>query len=126
MFVRLIIKSEKANKHSGGVNMSKSTFALIASFFILVAGIVFAAAGAGTDKALDKYAKIEIREGDTLWDIAEALEDKHGLSQMEFVEWVDKENHLSSIVIKPGDRIVIPIKKDQLYDLDSRIIASEE
>ncbi|WP_164462171.1 LysM peptidoglycan-binding domain-containing protein [Bacillus sp. FJAT-42376] len=106
--------------------MSKSTFALIASFFILVAGIVFAAAGAGTDKALDKYAKIEIREGDTLWDIAEALEDKHGLSQMEFVEWVDKENHLSSIVIKPGDRIVIPIKKDQLYDLDSRIIASEE
>ncbi|MBS2969093.1 LysM peptidoglycan-binding domain-containing protein [Metabacillus sp. KIGAM252] len=106
--------------------MSKSTFALIASFFVLVGGILFAAAGTGSGKTLDEYAKIEIREGDTLWDLAETLKDKHGMSQTEFVEWVDKENNLSTIVIKPGDTVFIPVKKNELYQHETHIIASEE
>ncbi|MTH51824.1 LysM peptidoglycan-binding domain-containing protein [Bacillus mangrovi] len=106
--------------------MSKSTFAIIASFFVLVGGIIFCAAGAGSSKAMDGYAKIEIREGDNLWDLATALKDKHSLTQMEFVEWVGQENSLNSIVLKPGDTVYIPVKKDTLHKLDGTVVALEE
>ncbi|MGD6816058.1 cell division suppressor protein YneA [Metabacillus sp. 84] len=106
--------------------MSKITFAYISVFALLVGGILYAAADKGNSSLLEKYAKIEIREGDTLWDLAEELKGRHDLTSTEFVEWVNKENRMTSLVIKPGEELYIPVKKEEVYKIDAKMIASEE
>jgi LysM repeat protein len=60
----------------------------------------------------DKYVKIEVQEGDSLWELAELVEDDQTLSKQAFIEWVTDRNQLPSESIKPGDILVLPIEKE--------------
>lgn len=55
------------------------------------------------------YSQIVVREGDTLWTIADQYKDSNGMNKEEFIVWVQKKNHLYTALIKPGDELIIPI-----------------
>ncbi|MBD1379317.1 cell division suppressor protein YneA [Metabacillus arenae] len=103
--------------------MKKDSLYFIATFIGLMMIAVFVLSVTGEQENLDHYVKIEIHEGDTLWDIAETYEENHNLPKQEFVKWVHTKNQLNLAEIKAGDTIVIPVEKSQ----DQwRNIASEE
>ncbi|MBE3569726.1 MAG: LysM peptidoglycan-binding domain-containing protein [Bacillales bacterium] len=56
------------------------------------------------------YQKIVVHEGDSLWSIAVKYGNHHNMDYNEFVKWVEQKNHLASPIIKPGDKIIIPVK----------------
>lgn len=60
----------------------------------------------------DKYVKVTISEGDSLWEIANQYSEQHSLSHKEFVSWVKKMNKNSSDQIFPGEEIIIPVRID--------------
>ncbi|MDR4946488.1 cell division suppressor protein YneA [Neobacillus cucumis] len=60
----------------------------------------------------DQYVKVTISEGDTLWTISEQFADQHSLSNKEFVSWVKKHNENIKDQIYPGEKIVIPVSKN--------------
>ncbi|WP_040205110.1 cell division suppressor protein YneA [Neobacillus jeddahensis] len=60
----------------------------------------------------DKYMKIKITEGDSLWTISDQFAKQHSLSHAEFVSWVKKHNENISDQIYPGEEIIIPVGKN--------------
>ncbi|MDA7027898.1 cell division suppressor protein YneA [Bacillus sp. CLL-7-23] len=60
-----------------------------------------------------QYVKIEVQEGDTLWELADCIEGLRGTDREKFVEWVADHNNLSTSVIKPGDVLILPVTKQQ-------------
>jgi nucleoid-associated protein YgaU len=78
-------------------------FARLALLGLLAALIVAVAArqstGAGPERA---YV---VRPGDTLWAIAAA---RYGGDPREAVWKIERRNHLSSALIHPGQRLVLP------------------
>ncbi|WML43808.1 LysM peptidoglycan-binding domain-containing protein [Neobacillus sp. PS3-40] len=61
----------------------------------------------------DKYVKVTITEGDSLWKIANVYSKEKSLSNEEFVTWVKKHNSIQGDQIFPGEEIVIPISKQE-------------
>ncbi|PLS04761.1 cell division suppressor protein YneA [Neobacillus cucumis] len=59
----------------------------------------------------DRYVKVTIEQGDTLWKISNQFKDQHSLTNKEFVSWVKKHNENASDQIFPGEEIVIPVSK---------------
>jgi len=57
----------------------------------------------------DKYVKITITEGDSLWGISDQFSSQHSLSNKEFVAWIKKHNDIEEDQIYPGEEIVIPV-----------------
>lgn len=66
----------------------------------------------------NEYQSIQINEGDTLWSIANQYED-HSLTKMEFINWIEEHNQVYADSIKPGQTIVIPIKRELVQNLAS-------
>jgi LysM repeat protein len=62
----------------------------------------------------DQYVRVTISEGDTLWTISEQFAGQHSLSNKEFVSWVKKHNENIKDQIYPGEKIVIPVSKNNL------------
>ncbi|CAM3429941.1 cell division suppressor protein YneA [Cytobacillus oceanisediminis] len=58
----------------------------------------------------EKFVKVTISEGDSLWEIAEDFSAEHSLSADEFINWVEQNNGIAGGRIFPGDEIVIPVK----------------
>ncbi|MEH7116866.1 LysM peptidoglycan-binding domain-containing protein [Neobacillus vireti] len=59
----------------------------------------------------DQYLKVTVSEGDTLWKISDQFEGQHSLSNKEFISWVKKHNENIEDQIYPGEKIVIPVSK---------------
>ena len=75
------------------------------------------------DKPEDDYQHITVKKGDTVWDMAEQF-DGSGMTQTEFVSWVQEHNGLHINQLKEGQTIVIPVKNtventDMLHLADS-------
>jgi LysM repeat protein len=89
-------------------------FALILVIFSVLSGLFVI----GQMTKEPNYKEIVVHEGDSLWSIAMKYEKNHHMDCNEFVKWVEQKNHLSSPVIKPGDKIIIPVtavdKKQQI------------
>lgn len=66
----------------------------------------------GKSSSDENYVKIEVQEGDSLWELAELVEEDQSLSKTAFIEWVTERNHLTSDTINPGDILVLPIEKE--------------
>ena len=64
--------------------------------------------GSTLNKSED-YIKVTVKDGESVWKLAEKFADNHSLSPNEFVKWVEKENGISGGVIHPGDQLVIPV-----------------
>ncbi|MBV7505664.1 LysM peptidoglycan-binding domain-containing protein [Bacillus sp. sid0103] len=62
----------------------------------------------------DKYVKITISEGDSLWEISDQFSEQHSLSNKEFVTWIKKHNEIDEDRIFPGEEIVIPVSKEEV------------
>ncbi|MGG3466752.1 LysM peptidoglycan-binding domain-containing protein [Neobacillus pocheonensis] len=65
-----------------------------------------------TSNDKDKYLKVIVSEGDSLWKISDQYAGQHSLSNKEFVSWVKKHNKNVDDQIYPGDEIVIPVSTD--------------
>ncbi|MFY4773988.1 cell division suppressor protein YneA [Metabacillus sp. RGM 3146] len=102
--------------------MLKDSLPYIFTFMALMITMVFAVAYSGQQSNLKDYATIKVEEGDNLWNLADKLEDKHGLSKIDFVQWVQDNNHLNSPVIHPGESVVIPVKKDSFTEVKNLAI----
>lgn len=62
----------------------------------------------------DKYLKITITEGDSLWGISDQFSEQHSLSNKEFVAWIKKHNKIEEDRIFPGEEIIIPVSKEEI------------
>jgi LysM repeat protein len=62
--------------------------------------------------AQDKYLKVTISQGDSLWKISQQYSDQLSMSNEEFVNWVKKHNSNVGDLIYPGDVITIPVSKE--------------
>ncbi|WP_066369807.1 cell division suppressor protein YneA [Neobacillus fumarioli] len=60
----------------------------------------------------DKYMKVTISQGDSLWKIAQQYSDRLSISNEEFVNWVKRHNYNAGDTIYPGDVIMIPVTKE--------------
>ena len=59
------------------------------------------------------YMKITVTKGDSLWSISEQYAEQFGLATPEFVKLLERENHLTSNLIKSGEELVVPITLKQ-------------
>ncbi|WP_251549225.1 cell division suppressor protein YneA [Neobacillus muris] len=60
----------------------------------------------------DKYMKITVTDGDSLWKISKAYSEGHSMSNKEFVNWVKKHNQNIDDEIHPGEEIMIPVSNE--------------
>ncbi|WP_239254841.1 cell division suppressor protein YneA [Listeria ilorinensis] len=68
------------------------------------------------DSDTENYSEIAINEGDSVWALAADYADESHMSQEEFVQWVEKENHLADGQIQTGDSLIIPVKEKQINE----------
>jgi LysM repeat protein len=62
-------------------------------------------------KDTSEYISIQVKQGDTLWELADKYEEKTSLSKDKFIKWTKEENKLNSDNITIGQVIVLPVKK---------------
>ena len=74
----------------------------------------------------DQYLKVTVSEGDTLWKISNQFEGQHSLSNKEFISWVKKHNENIEDQIYPGEKIVIPVSKQDSYTTTELASAPKE
>ncbi|MDQ0214668.1 hypothetical protein J2S13_001065 [Oikeobacillus pervagus] len=89
-------------------------------FSLLFVGVMFLAGGfviLQLDSEVE-YQTILVKNGDSLWSLADDYHHLHLMKTEEFVEWVEAKNHLYSETIKPGDTLIVPIKvtKENMQD----------
>lgn len=92
--------------------MKTDTAAYILSFFFVTIAIILALSYTGIEENLDHYHSVTIKEGDSLWSIAEQFQGETHLSKQEFINWVQEKNNLYTEIIMPGDEVIIPVVKD--------------
>jgi hypothetical protein len=61
----------------------------------------------------EKYLKITITEGDSLWGISDQFSEQHALSNKAFIAWIKKHNEIEDDRIFPGEEIIIPVSKEE-------------
>ncbi|MFC0188797.1 LysM peptidoglycan-binding domain-containing protein [Fictibacillus aquaticus] len=78
-------------------------------FFIMVAVLmVFSVTDLSAEE--NSYRTITVKEGDSLWSIAEEFGHKHSFESKEFISWVEKKNNLHTPQLQPGQHLIIPVK----------------
>jgi cell division protein YceG involved in septum cleavage len=88
------------------------------SYVILLMGLALIMGSVSLLKlgAEESYQKVTVKEGDSLWEIAEELSEDHNMSTNDLVEWVSEKNNLATDIIKPGDSLIIPLGKSNQFD----------
>ncbi|MBZ5750537.1 cell division suppressor protein YneA [Metabacillus rhizolycopersici] len=103
--------------------MKKETMFYILSFFFVFLAVAGAITYTGNHEDLEKFHQVKIEDGDSLWSIADRFYEKTDISKQEFVTWVQEKNELQTSIIKPGDFVFVPVKKENGYQIEQ--IASE-
>ncbi|WP_243386962.1 cell division suppressor protein YneA [Bacillus kexueae] len=103
--------------------MEKLTFSYIVSLFFVMTLGVFALIYTGEKEDLSNFEEVVINSGESIWTIAEKYEQKFGMDKIEFVQWVEEKNNLQTLVVKPGDKVVIPVEKNMRYN--DHLLATE-
>ncbi|WP_338447771.1 LysM peptidoglycan-binding domain-containing protein [Niallia oryzisoli] len=73
----------------------------------------------------DHYVTITVSAGESLWEISQKYEGQHGLSEMEFIKWVEQYNGISGDHIFSGENIIIPIKAGNIELNETQDLASK-
>lgn len=120
----------KANIHSvGGDFMTLKLFwdkYYIAIIFVIASvlmGLTLLFYASTTNE--NKYSKIDVSSGDSLWVLADEHAAKANMDKATFIKWVEKENHINDGALKAGDEIIIPVKKNQINQDSSIQLANE-
>lgn len=79
---------------------------------LLSCTLAFVLAFQQSPKNQDKYLKVTVTDGDTLWEISQKYAGEHSLSNKEFVNWVKKHNRDVGDEIFPGEEILIPVSNE--------------
>lgn len=103
--------------------MEKMTFIYGISLFIMMTIGVLALSYTGRQEDLSHYEEVVVGQGESIWSIAEKYEEQIELNRIEFVQWVEEKNNLKSLVIKPGDKVIIPVQKKIVYN--KHLLATE-
>lgn len=98
--------------------MKKESMIYIFSFFVVLAAVFGAVSYTGTNESLEKYHQVEIKEGDSLWSIADKYSVNTKISKQEFVVWVQEKNEIHSSIIKPGDLVYVPVEREQEHQIE--------
>lgn len=103
----------------GGIFMNKRVFnpyltrlitlgaVLVIALIIVIAGNSVASAQSSTPEKTKMYMSIDIKDGDTLWDIAEEYADPAYYTISEYVEELKSMNGLNRDTIHAGNSLVI-------------------
>lgn len=87
------------------------------SYIILFFSLIFIFATILVDQADrrsdDNYICITIKEGDSLWKLAEEYSDKHHLTTSEFIAWIEKTNGINGSYLVAGTTLTIPVLKNE-------------
>jgi cell division protein YceG involved in septum cleavage len=74
-----------------------------------------------------KYEQITVKQGDTLWTIAERYEGSYSMTSEEFIDWIGKENNLSTFKITEGELLTLPVaEKTMKHNNDVQLALNEE
>jgi LysM repeat protein len=57
----------------------------------------------------EKYIKVTVESGASLWELAEDFSEDHNLSKHEFVAWVERKNGISNGKIYVGEELILPV-----------------
>ncbi|WP_246197155.1 cell division suppressor protein YneA [Cytobacillus depressus] len=93
--------------------------------FVLSIFTVFIIMNQLGDAESEKYLKITINDGDTLWQIAEDFSAEHKLSPIEFIKWVESNNGIAGERIFPGDELVIPVINNSVNTSQKELASSQ-
>lgn len=96
--------------------MKRESLSYILSFFAVMIAFAFAITYSGKEDTLENYHQVKIEEGDSLWSIAEKYEKHVSIPKQEFVKWVQVKNNLATLVIKPGEIVVVPVDENQFFN----------
>ncbi|MDF2606503.1 MAG: hypothetical protein K0S34_693 [Bacillales bacterium] len=97
-------------------------FSLIITLVLLVS-ISFYLVVNNTYKTTSDFVKIEVKNGDNLWNYYSQYGEYHNYSFYNFMSWVNEYNKINSDKLKAGDVIYIPIKTSSI-ESDVKFIAS--
>jgi LysM repeat protein len=88
------------------------------SYVILLMGLAVAMSSIALIKlgAGEAHQEITVKEGDSLWKIAQELSEDHDMSTQAIVEWVTQKNNLATDIIKPGESLIIPGENRVLFN----------
>ncbi|WLR52541.1 LysM peptidoglycan-binding domain-containing protein [Bacillus tianshenii] len=93
--------------------MSKRDLSYLIMLFV-VAAVVFGMVFKELQPvSAEEYLQVTIKEGDTLWELSEQYKMHHNYSNQDFISWVERKNNVESIYLKPGQKIILPVKLDQ-------------
>ncbi|MEC3841279.1 cell division suppressor protein YneA [Bacillus amyloliquefaciens] len=91
--------------------MAKESIIFVGLFTAILSAAILLVSCMGNDQTLSQYVKIKVQDGDTLWSLADHVAEKKNINKEEFIEWVTENNHLQTADIKPGDELILPVKK---------------
>ncbi|MGV3270247.1 cell division suppressor protein YneA [Bacillus sp. CIS52] len=92
--------------------MAKESIIFVGLFTAILSAVILLVSCAGNDQALSQYVKIKVQDGDTLWSLADQVAEMKNINKEDFIEWVTENNHLQTADIKPGDELILPVKKE--------------
>jgi len=101
----------KPNKHSGVMDMKSESLIFVSLFTAVISCCILFVSFAGKIEERKQYVKIEVQDGDTLWELADRIKGGKPADKQKFIEWVADKNNLPTSVIKPGDVLILPLAK---------------
>jgi len=88
---------------------NRYSYAIILMLLSLSTALILHIQHTGTE---NKYLKVTVSQGDSLWALSEQYADQQSLSNKEFVNWVKKHNPNAGDKLLPGEKIIIPITNE--------------
>lgn len=71
----------------------------------------------------EQYIHVVVKEGDTLWGVAEKYASQYNMSREEFIDWIESTNGIMRSKLVAGTSIAIPIDIQETY---RQTVASSE
>jgi cell division protein YceG involved in septum cleavage len=82
---------------------------------LFAVSLLFSAVMAGhLGSGEEEYITVTVKEGESLWELAEELSHGHNLSKREFIAWVEKANGIVGGRILAGEELIVPIVTETL------------